>query len=128
MNLKLKAQIDQLEKAGKRLEEVLVLEPTQINKDAAIQRFEFTFELAWKTIRSFAFEKGFEVISPRDNIRTAAQLGLIENIEIWFDFLEARNNSSHVYNENMASVVYEEAKKFLPEFKKLLEKLENTEI
>lgn len=123
MKEKLEIQIQQLDKALSRLEETLSMEPTQVNKDATIQRFEFTFELSWKLMKSFAFNKGLETVSPKDSLRTAAQLGLIEDVEMWFDFLDARNNSSHVYNENMASEVYEEIKKFLPAVKKLMVKI-----
>jgi len=123
MKEKLAAQIQQLTKAVSRLEETLNLKPTQVNKDATIQRFEFTFELTWKALQSFAYEKGIFVVSPKDSIRTAAQLGLIEDVEMWFDFLDARNASSHVYDEKMASLVYKQAKKFYPEVKRLTEEL-----
>jgi len=128
MKEKLKAQISQLQKATVRLKEVLLLKPTQVNKDAAIQRFEFTFEIAWKTMQSVAREKGIEVFSPKDSIRTAAQLRLIEKVEKWFDFLDARNRSSHLYDEQMASEVYREAKKFLPEVERLIEKIKSLEL
>ncbi|MBU1327392.1 nucleotidyltransferase substrate binding protein [Patescibacteria group bacterium] len=123
MTEKLQLQIRQLERATGRLAEVLSLEPTLVTMDATIQRFEFTFELAWKVMKNFAYEKGLEAISPRDAIRTAAQLGLIEKVEEWFAFLEARNNSSHIYDDKMAADVYETAKKFLPEAKALIEKI-----
>lgn len=128
MKEKLKAQLFQLEQAISRLSETLSLQPTQIHQDATIQRFEFTFELAWKIMRSFAYEKGIEVVSPKDSIRTAGQLGLIEDIESWFDFLDARNNSSHIYNEKMATEVYEQTKKFLPEVEKLRQKIKSSNI
>jgi len=125
---KLVVQIQQLEKAIARLAETLVLKPTQVHQDATIQRYEFTFELAWKTMQSFAFEKGIKVISPKDSIRTAAQLSIIEDIESWFDFLDARNMSSHIYDEKMANLVYQEAKRFLPEVEALIGKLKTLAI
>lgn len=117
------AQISQLTKALTRLKETLTLPPTQINKDATIQRFEFTFELCWKLMQGLARAKGLEIFTPRDSIRVAGQIALIENVETWFDFLEARNLSSHVYDEEMANEVYQEIKKFLPEAEKFLEKV-----
>lgn len=125
MTEKLKAQISQLEQAATRLDEALKLKPTQINKDASIQRFEFTFELAWKIMQSFAFEKGIEVVSPKDSLRTAAELGLVEDLDLWFDFLDARNTSSHIYNEKMANLVYGQAKRFLPQVQRLVEKIKS---
>lgn len=128
MKEKLTSQFKQLEKASNRLAETLALKPTQVHQDATIQRFEFTFELAWKAIQSFAFQKGIQVVSPKDTIRIAAQLGLIEDVEMWFDFLDARNMSSHIYDEKMAKLVYQQAKKFLPEVEKLIEKLKSLRI
>ncbi|MBU2592625.1 MAG: HI0074 family nucleotidyltransferase substrate-binding subunit [Patescibacteria group bacterium] len=119
---KLKKQVEQLAKANKRLSEALKLAPTEIHKDATIQRFEFTFELTWKMIKSLAYEKGVEAASPRDSLRIAAQLDLIEDIETWFGFLDARNIASHVYDQKMAESVYRQAKKFALEVERLLSK------
>lgn len=64
-----------------------------------------------------------DVNSPRESIRIAAQSGLIEDVETWLDFLDARNQASHVYDEATAGSVYETVKKFLPEAEKLVQKL-----
>ena len=48
---------------------------------------------------------------------------LIEDPQIWFDFIEARNESSHSYDEEVAKKVYEVAKKLPAEAHKLLSKL-----
>ena len=125
---KLAVQIGQLERATRRLAETLALKPTQIHQDATIQRFEFTFELAWKAMQSFAFQKGMKAVSPKDTLRTAAQLGLIKDIEDWFDFLDARNLSSHLYDEKMANLVYQQAKKFHLEVEKLIGKLKSLKV
>lgn len=75
MTEKLNSQINQLEDAIDRLSETLRMKPTRVNKDATIQRFEFTFELSWKAMKSLAFIQGIELVSPRESIRTAAQIG-----------------------------------------------------
>jgi len=116
----IKYQIDQLQKAGERLKEALALKLTQINQDASIQRFEFTFELSWKLMRAVADQKGITVFSPKDTIRTAAQLGLIEEVDNWFEYLKARNASSHVYDQKMAGEIYQITKKFPQAVDKLL--------
>lgn len=56
-------------------------------------------------------------------IREMAQNGLIPAPEAWFSFIEARNKSSHTYDENVAKEVLGFVKKFLPEGKSLLEAL-----
>ena len=123
---KVKTQILQLTKALERLEEAAHLPATQINQDATIQRFEFTFEISWKLMKTLAESNGLHVFSPREAIRTAAQLNLIDDIDQWFDFLEARNLSSHTYNQRLAKTVYRVAKRFIPAAKKFLTKVKQT--
>jgi len=76
---KLKSQLEDLSKALQRLKEATELENNPIHQDASIQRFEFTFELAWKVLREIEKQEGLQVASPRDAIRKAADIGLIEN-------------------------------------------------
>ena len=121
---KFQLQVKQLSKAVLTISDALRMEPTQINKDGTIQRFEYTYELCWKTMQTPVKTSGIlDVNSPRESIRAAAQIGLIENVEIWFDFLDARNQASHVYDESSADLVYEVVKKFLPEAEKLVKKM-----
>lgn len=57
------------EKALGRLEEALTRPEDPIVRDACIQRFEFTFEMAWKAIRDYALAEGLDCVSPRDCFR-----------------------------------------------------------
>jgi|LakMenEpi03Aug12_release.lakeMendotaPanAssembly.Ray.scaffolds.fasta_scaffold1900707_1 nucleotidyltransferase substrate binding protein (TIGR01987 family) len=59
--------------------------------------FEVAFEYAWKWFKRQADTAGFEVYGPRDSIKAAAQLGLIQDIQRWERFLHARNLSVHDY-------------------------------
>jgi nucleotidyltransferase substrate binding protein (TIGR01987 family) len=122
---KLSAQSLDLESAVSRLAEVLSLEPSDIIRDSAIQRFEFTIELAWKTLKSAAEAKNLLVNNPRDAIRTAAQLELISDPETWLKALDARNLTSHTYDVNIADKVYPQIKSFLPLAQDLLLKLKS---
>lgn len=54
-----------------------------------------------------------------------AQNGFIENVDLWFDFLENRNLSLHTYDQVLAEKVFASAQKFLPEGRKLEEKLKS---
>lgn len=119
---KIKFQKQQLEKAMGALDETLKLSPTRINKDATIQRFEFTFELVWKYLQSVLRIRGIEVYSPREVIRAAGAEGLIDNdkIDIWLNFLASRNASTHIYSEEMADHTYETIKIFYIETNNLL--------
>ena len=115
-----------LQKAIKRLKEAAKLPSgVLIHQDATIQRFEFTFELTWKVIREFANFKGLETTSPRDAFRIASDLGLVNNPEVWFDFLKDRNLSTHLYNEDEAIKIFSHLPNFVSECEALIEKIES---
>ncbi len=115
--------IKDLKKANQRLKEATEAKPTRMNRDATIQRFEFTFELAWKTIQEYVRDQGLDCKSPKNCIREGGRLELIENVEKWFKFLDNRNLIAHTYNEKLANKVYRKALKFPQEIDGLLESL-----
>lgn len=92
----------------------------KIARDACIQRFEFCVELAWKVSAKFM---GSSATTAKVVIRDMAQNGLIQNPEIWFEFVEARNRSSHTYDEDQAILVFNVIAKFVPEAQSLAQKL-----
>lgn len=79
--------------------------------DGAIQRFEFTFELAWKLAKATLAHQGVESNTPRSAIKEAYKAGLIKDGEGWIDMLEDRNKTSHIYDENEALRIYQKIKK-----------------
>lgn len=110
----------ELEKALISLEKVLLEPKTDITRDATIQRFEFCVELSWKTAKKIM---GTNSVAPRIVVREMAAQRLIKNPDEWFTYLDARNESSHTYKEDIAEKVYSVAKAFLPEGKALLDKM-----
>lgn len=122
-NTLLAASIDitPLLKAKKALEAALAAPFNEFIRDAAIQRFEFTFELTWKTLRRILKYKGLEINNPRDVFRNAAQQGLIADPQQWFTFIENRNLTTHTYDEKIAMHIYQ----VLPTFNKALTELIN---
>ncbi len=115
--------IKDLEKALKRLEEVLKLEKNPINRDSAILRFEFSFELTWKTIQRFAREEGIECYSPRECIKKGFILGLIKEDPAWFEMIKDRNLIVHTYEEKTADEIYQKLPNYLNLMKNLLVRL-----
>jgi nucleotidyltransferase substrate binding protein (TIGR01987 family) len=107
-----------------RLEEVLELKKTKVNRDSAIKRFELCFDLAWKSIKAYAKNQGMECYSPRECFKTAFQLGLIDSDERWLKMVDDRNLTTHLYKEQYADEVYKRLSDYLKLFKKLLSKLE----
>lgn len=95
-------------------------------RDGCIQRFEYTFELAWKMLRRhFALEDAASAdrMTKKDLFREAAKQGLIADPIPWFGFLEARNTTSHVYDADKAELVYDQGRLFVPEVRNLLNAL-----
>ena len=114
-----------LQKALTALQNALVLPKNDITRDATIQRFEYTFELTWKMLkRHLTQEAGVKEYSIKNLFRDAAQSNLINNVEAWFGYLEARNLTSHTYNEEVAEEAYQAAKHFAVDASLLLKKLE----
>lgn len=75
--------------------------------DGTIQRFEFTVELAWKTIKEYLeYEKLGEFNSPRSAVKEAYKINLIEDGEKWLEMLDDRNLTSRTYDENTAKEIY----------------------
>ncbi|AIF52868.1 nucleotidyltransferase substrate binding protein [Pelosinus sp. UFO1] len=72
-------------------------------RDGLIQRFEFIFELAWKTLKTIFDEEGLTGLnSPKTVLREAFSAGLIEKDEVWLVMLNDRNTTAHIYNEQAA--------------------------
>ena len=72
----------------------------ELEREGVIQRFEYTFELAWNTLKDRLEYDGiaFRSVTPRSIIRQAYQSGLIQNGETWLDMLTDRNLMSHTYD------------------------------
>lgn len=99
----------QVREAANRLAEAVSQPETDIARDATIKRFEFTFEVVWKTLKLFLEHQGHECNSPRGTIRKAFAEGLIatpEEADIWLRMLEDRNLTSHTYDEGLARRIY----------------------
>lgn len=71
-----------------------------------VQRFEYTYELAWNTLRDYLLHEGIEdVQTPRAAIREAFRVGLLTDGAGWLQMLESRNRTSHTYNERAAAAI-----------------------
>lgn len=99
--------ITPLVKAQKTLSEGLAkVHNDKLYRDGVIQRFEYSFELAWKTLKRILKYKGLETNSPRDTFRESARIGLIDDPLAWFQFLDNRNETMLIYHEAIAEKIY----------------------
>ncbi|MBI4665703.1 MAG: nucleotidyltransferase substrate binding protein [Nitrospinae bacterium] len=93
-------------KAAARLGEALSEPESPMIRDAAIQRFESTYELAWKAMKLWLENLDIDARNPRDTLREALKQGLIDDGNGWSGLHETRNLTSHTYDEEMARRVY----------------------
>ena len=88
---------------------------------ALAKTFESTFEYVWKVFKREADLAGLETYSPRDALRFAAQHKRIEDLELWNQFLNARNLSVHDYVGMDDATVLQLVHRFRDEVRRLVE-------
>lgn len=96
--------------AVNRLKEAIVEDENPLSIDGTIQRFEFTFEQAWKTVQKFLRFEGYDCNSPRHCLKEAYTAGIINDEAVWLDMLDDRNMTSHIYDEMHARRIYDKIK------------------
>ncbi|MEG0179822.1 MAG: nucleotidyltransferase substrate binding protein [Oscillospiraceae bacterium] len=84
----------------------------ELYRDGLIQRFEFTVELAWKSLREYLEDQGFTlaITTPRAVMKEAYAAGVIKDEAIWNAILTARNLTSHIYDKTTAESIAEQIK------------------
>ena len=105
--LKLKA----FQRALSQLEKALNEPFSEYVRDAAIQRFEFTYELAWNTLKVYLATLDLIVLNPKETLKMAYQQGLITNAKAWSELHVKRNLTLHTYDEQLAADIYSWLKK-----------------
>ena len=121
-----KLELAQFERAYQRFEEVLKRDPLKddIAIDASIQRFEFTYELGWKTLRRFLSLEGVIATTPKEVLQEAFRIGwLSEGDAFWSQIIKDRNMTSHTYDQKIAVSVYQRVKTYAPAFGRLIDLL-----
>lgn len=96
----------QYERSLARLKDVLDRPEDDVVRDALIQRFEFTFEMAWKAMYRLLRSRGSDLNeSAFEVIPAAFSLGLIKDATGWGELRRYRNLTSHTYDEKVAIAV-----------------------
>ncbi|MGL5149813.1 MAG: nucleotidyltransferase substrate binding protein [Clostridium sp.] len=97
---------------------------TELERAGIIQFFEMTFELAWKVLKDYLESEGYTVKSPRETVKQAFQIGLIDNGHVWVDALSNRNLTTHTYDEELAKKMTKEIlEAYLPELESMYNRL-----
>ncbi|MFN4000375.1 nucleotidyltransferase substrate binding protein [Algoriphagus sp.] len=118
-----KKAFNQLEKA------VNTPDLNELERQGLIKAFEFTYELAWTTLKDYLIEKGYtDLIGSKDTLRQSFQVGLISNGDTWMDMVKSRNLTAHTYNQDTAESIEEDViNQYYSLFKQLITKLEETQ-
>ena len=107
--------------------EAIYLKPTvedRSNIDASIRRFVFSFELFWKFLKEYFFQMGLEINYPRDIIKEAFSLGMINDETLWLQMLKDRHLTSHTYDQHLADTIFSNIQKYTPMIRAVLDFLE----
>lgn len=81
-------------------------ELSELEKQGMIQAFEYTYELAWNTMKDYFEAQGeTNIFGSRDAFRLAFKRGLIENGEAWMAMITSRTLTTHTYNEETAEEI-----------------------
>lgn len=116
---KLQQSIGNLGRALDRLEEALA-EPmdNKLAVDGTNRRFGLALEFTWKALKRLLDAKGRQVSLPRDVLKHAYAEGWLDDETKWLQMLRDRNETSHIYNEEMAQRIYGHIKANFPELRK----------
>ncbi|MCM8819718.1 MAG: nucleotidyltransferase substrate binding protein [Candidatus Omnitrophica bacterium] len=123
-------------KGLKQLNDAVILsknrELSLLEKQGLIQAFEFTHELAWNLLKDYLeYQGNQEIRGSRDAIREAFKVGLIVDGQKWMETIQARNITSHSYDEAMVQSAFETIVNqyilLFEELKNVFEKLQNKE-
>ncbi len=101
----------------------------QLMQAGVIQNFEFTYELCWKFIKRWlennlgsAYVDG---VSRKELFRIAAENRLITDVKVWWRYHEARNKTSHVYDQEVAAEIFSCAENFYADAIALLQAIKD---
>ena len=109
-DIRWKQRFQNFSKALALLQQALEHGPSRLSlleKEGVIQRFEYSFELAWKTVKDFLEDGGLVItpVTPRQVLKDAFAAKVLTDGQVWIDMLDHRNLLSHNYD----SAVFEEA-------------------
>lgn len=114
--------------ASDRLKE-MTADQQEVIRAGVIQNFEFTYELCWKFMKRWLETNLSPMIADgvtrRELFRLAVENRLIDDVEQWMIYHDARNQTAHIYDLEIAQEVYETARGFVRDARKLLQALES---
>jgi len=120
-----KPKLSSFIKAMENLKSILKEDKTPTVRDAAIKRYELSYELAWKSIQEALRTEGLEVCkSPKACFKQAFEQGWITDEETFAEIVQKRNLTTHTYNDDLAEEIYNKLGTYAALFELLLVKLQ----
>lgn len=107
LDIRWEQRLTNFRRAFAQLEKAVAQETySDLERQGLIQCFEFTYELAWNTLKDFLEDQGYTGLTgAKDAIQTAFQVGLIADGPEWLRMHRSRNLTSHTYNERTALAI-----------------------
>ncbi len=101
-------------------------ELSELENQGLIQCFEYTHELAWKTLKDFLESQSIvTIIGSKDVVREAFKAGILTQGEIWMQMIKSRNETSHIYDEQaIQDITRKIIKEYFPQFQYIASKLD----
>ena len=127
-DIRWKQRLENYSKALKQLTRFIERgELNEFEEQGLIQSFEYTYELAWNTLKDLFEDQGeTNLTGSRDVFRLAFRRELVENGEAWMDMIKSRGLTVHTYNEKIAeSIATSIRQAYYPEFVKLEARLKS---
>lgn len=117
MDKTLSLKLQEFKKALDTLKEALDMFDSNniLVRDATIKRFEYSYELCWKTAKVFLKEqKGDPVIAPKECFKTLGKHGFLspEEVELSLNMVDDRNETTHAYGEKFIKELYPRIKEY----------------
>jgi len=120
--------LDRLEEAYEKANNFKGTKDYEFFRDSVIQRFEFSVEIMWKTIKRFLeAQEGIICRSPKSCIRELFSVGLISEKDTvkLLRMIDDRNRTTHTYHEEVAEEIFRNTAFYIPLMKKVLHTLMN---
>ncbi len=124
-DIRWKQRFDNYAKAFAELSDIAILAASRplsrLEKQGAIQCFEYTHELAWNVLKDYLELQGHAgLIGSRDTTREAFRRGLVQDGDVWMAMIKSRNTTSHAYDQEIADGIYDQIMSvFFPAFREL---------
>ncbi len=113
--------LKKLKSAIEKLKDGVNIAKSELEKDGVIQRFEFAFELLWKSAKLILEDMGINANSPKEIFKVMYKNNMISNEKILLEMLEDRNKMSHTYNKELSEKIFFNIKeKYIYLFEQLL--------